>query len=76
MFCNSCHPDGKGLSGIGKKTTGFKNPAGTFTTLPETINRCITVAFIEGRSAEGRFPGDAEHHCVYKVIEKNKRCLH
>ncbi|MCL4468473.1 MAG: hypothetical protein M1591_06040 [Deltaproteobacteria bacterium] len=44
MSCNSCHPDGKGLSAAGKKKTGFKNPAGTFSTLPETINHCITMA--------------------------------
>ncbi len=30
MSCNSCHPNGKGLLDVAKKTTGFKNPAGTF----------------------------------------------
>ncbi|MBI4849656.1 MAG: c-type cytochrome [Nitrospirae bacterium] len=43
--CSSCHPDGKGLekSGMeGKKD--WKNPAGTFKSLEETINVCITMA--------------------------------
>lgn len=43
--CSSCHPDGKGLekSGAeGKKE--WKNPAGTFKSLEETINVCITMA--------------------------------
>ena len=43
--CSSCHPDGKGLekSGMmGKKE--WKNPVGTYKSLEEAINVCITMA--------------------------------
>lgn len=35
--CNSCHPDGEGLAGIGNKLSKDKE-------LEETINKCITGA--------------------------------
>ncbi|MGC1456215.1 MAG: hypothetical protein WA946_13600 [Nitrospirota bacterium] len=41
--CNTCHPDGKGLEGVGSKTM-WKNPGGEFKSLEEAINVCITLA--------------------------------
>ncbi len=45
VSCSSCHPDGKGLekSGMMGKTE-WKNPAGTYKSLEEAINVCITAA--------------------------------
>ncbi len=45
VSCSSCHPDGKGLEKAGMKgRTEWKNPAGTYKSLEETINVCITAA--------------------------------
>jgi cytochrome c5 len=41
--CNTCHPDGKGLEGVGSKTM-WKNPGGEFKSLEEAVNVCITLA--------------------------------
>ncbi len=41
--CNTCHPDGKGLEGVGSKTM-WKNPGGEFKSLEEAVNVCITMA--------------------------------
>lgn len=41
--CNTCHPDGKGLYGVGEKTM-WKNPGGEFKTLEEAVNVCIVMA--------------------------------
>ena len=41
--CGSCHPDGKGLEGVGSKTM-WKNPGGEFKSLEEAVNVCITMA--------------------------------
>ena len=41
--CDTCHPDGKGLEGIGSKTM-WKNPGGEFKSLEEAVNVCITLA--------------------------------
>lgn len=41
--CNTCHPDGKGLEGVGSKKM-WKNPGGEFKSLEEAINVCITMA--------------------------------
>jgi cytochrome c5 len=41
--CSTCHPDGKGLEGIGSKKE-WKTPAGDFKTLEETVNICIAMA--------------------------------
>ena len=41
--CNTCHPNGKGLFGVGKKTM-WKTPAGEFRTLEGAVNICITKA--------------------------------
>ncbi|RJQ56876.1 MAG: hypothetical protein C4526_00555 [Nitrospiraceae bacterium] len=43
VSCASCHPDGKGLEKSGMKKE-WKNPAGTFKSLEEAINACITMA--------------------------------
>lgn len=37
--CSTCHPDGKGLLGIGTKKM-WKTPGGEFKTLEETVNIC------------------------------------
>ncbi|MBI5666016.1 MAG: c-type cytochrome [Nitrospirae bacterium] len=45
VSCSSCHPDGKGLGKAGMKgRTEWKNPAGTYKSLEEAINVCITAA--------------------------------
>jgi mono/diheme cytochrome c family protein len=41
--CGTCHPDGKGLEGVGSKKM-WKNPGGEFTSLEEAVNICITMA--------------------------------
>jgi cytochrome c553 len=41
--CGTCHPDGKGLEGVGSKTM-WKNPGGEFKSLEEAVNVCITMA--------------------------------
>lgn len=41
--CNTCHPDGKGLLGVGDKTM-WKTPGGEFKTLEDAVNICITMA--------------------------------
>ena len=41
--CNTCHPDGKGLEGVGSKKM-WKNPGGEFKSLEEAVNICITLA--------------------------------
>ncbi len=41
--CNTCHPDGKGLEGVGNKNE-WKTPGGSFKTLEEAVNMCITMA--------------------------------
>lgn len=43
--CSSCHPDGKGLEKAGMKgKTEWTNPVGTYKSLEEAINVCITQA--------------------------------
>jgi mono/diheme cytochrome c family protein len=41
--CNTCHPDGKGLEGIGSKKE-WKTPGGTFRTIEQAVNICIEMA--------------------------------
>ena len=41
--CATCHPDGKGLEGVGSKKE-WKNPGGEFKSLEEAVNVCITMA--------------------------------
>jgi cytochrome c5 len=41
--CNTCHPNGKGLEGVGSKKE-WKNPGGTFKSLEEAVNVCIEMA--------------------------------
>jgi cytochrome c len=41
--CNTCHPDGKGLVGVGEKKL-WKTPGGESTTLEDAVNICITMA--------------------------------
>jgi cytochrome c5 len=48
--CGTCHPDGKGLEGIGSKTT-WKTPGGEFKTLEEAVNICITMA-LKGKALD------------------------
>jgi len=43
--CSSCHPDGKGLEESGMEgKTKWTNPVGTYNSLEEAINICITQA--------------------------------
>jgi len=43
--CSSCHPDGKGLEKAGMEgRTEWTNPVGTYKSLEEAINVCITQA--------------------------------
>jgi cytochrome c len=43
--CSSCHPDGKGLEKSGMEgKTEWTNPVGTYKSLEEAINVCITQA--------------------------------
>ncbi|MBI5676433.1 MAG: hypothetical protein HZC48_11510 [Nitrospirae bacterium] len=45
VSCSSCHPDGKGLEKSGMKDKKeWTNPVGTFKSLEEAINACITAA--------------------------------
>jgi cytochrome c5 len=48
--CNTCHPDGKGLIGVGDKV-GWKTPGGEFKTLEEAVNICITMA-LKGKALD------------------------
>src|SRR5574337_113174 len=41
--CGTCHPEGKGLFGVGEKTA-WRTPGGEFKTLEEAVNICITMA--------------------------------
>jgi cytochrome c5 len=48
--CNTCHPDGKGLFGVGEKKL-WKNPGGEYTSLEEAVNICITMA-LQGKALD------------------------
>jgi cytochrome c peroxidase len=48
--CNTCHPNGKGLLGVGDKK-GWKTPGGEFRTLEEAVNICITMA-LKGKALD------------------------
>src|SRR3990172_3502731 len=48
--CNTCHPDGKGLLGVGGKKE-WKTPGGTHKTLEEAVNTCITMA-LKGKALD------------------------
>ena len=48
--CGTCHPDGKGLEGIGSKTM-WKTPGGEFKTLEEAVNICVTMA-LKGKALD------------------------
>jgi cytochrome c5 len=48
--CNTCHPDGKGLEGVGSKTD-WKTPGGEFKSLEEAVNICITMA-LKGKALD------------------------
>ncbi len=48
--CSTCHPDGKGLEGVGGKTQ-WKTPGGEFKTLEEAVNICITMA-LKGKALD------------------------
>ncbi|RJQ48130.1 MAG: hypothetical protein C4538_04180 [Nitrospiraceae bacterium] len=55
--CSSCHPDGRGLEKAGMMgKTAWVTPAGTYKSLEEAINICITMAnkgkAIETKSGE------------------------
>lgn len=41
--CGTCHPDGKGLEGIGSKKE-WKTPGGETKSLEEAVNICVTMA--------------------------------
>jgi cytochrome c5 len=48
--CNTCHPDGKGLEGVGNKKE-WKNPGGTFKSLEAAVNVCIEMA-LKGKALD------------------------
>src|SRR5512141_564676 len=48
--CSTCHPDGKGLEGVGSKKR-WKTPGGEFTSLEEATNVCITMA-LKGKALD------------------------
>ena len=48
--CNTCHPNGKGLLGLGDKKM-WKTPGGEFKTLEEAVNICITMA-LKGKALD------------------------
>jgi len=48
--CGTCHPDGKGLEGAGAKKE-WKTPGGTFKTLEEAVNICVTTA-LKGKALD------------------------
>jgi mono/diheme cytochrome c family protein len=48
--CGTCHPDGKGLEGVGSKKM-WKNPGGEYTSLEEATNVCITLA-LKGKALD------------------------
>ncbi|HUJ17739.1 MAG TPA: hypothetical protein VL197_07075 [Nitrospirota bacterium] len=48
--CNTCHPEGKGLFGVGEKKL-WKNPGGEYTSLEEAVNICITMA-LQGKALD------------------------
>jgi cytochrome c peroxidase len=50
MSCNTCHPEGKGLEGVGTKEE-WKTPGGSFKTLEEAVNSCITTA-LKGKALD------------------------
>lgn len=48
--CNTCHPDGKGLEGVGMKKE-WRTPGGTHKSLEEAVNVCITMA-LKGKALD------------------------
>jgi cytochrome c peroxidase len=48
--CSTCHPDGKGLEGVADKKE-WKNPGGSFKSLEEAVNICITMA-LKGKALD------------------------
>jgi cytochrome c5 len=48
--CNTCHPGGKGLEGVGEKME-WKNPGGTFKSLEDVVNVCIEMA-LKGKALD------------------------
>jgi cytochrome c len=48
--CNTCHPNGKGLEAVGTKKE-WKTPGGSFKTLEEAVNICITMA-LKGKALD------------------------
>ena len=51
--CNTCHPDGKGLEGVGSKKE-WKNPGGTFKSLEEAVNVCVEMA-LKGKALDVKY---------------------
>ncbi len=48
--CATCHPDGKGLEGVGSKKD-WKTPAGETKSLEEAVNMCVTMA-LKGKALD------------------------
>ncbi|MBI4682045.1 MAG: c-type cytochrome [Nitrospirae bacterium] len=54
--CNTCHPGGKGLEKSGMTgMTEWETPAGTYKSLEEAINICITAAN-KGKAIDPKSP--------------------
>ena len=58
--CNTCHPDGKGLKGVGLKKE-WLTPGGTHKTLEDSVNTCISMA-LNGN------PLDAKSEQMHDII--------
>jgi cytochrome c5 len=50
--CNTCHPGGKGLEGVGLKKE-WKTPGGMHKTIEEAVNTCIVMA-LKGKPLDVR----------------------
>lgn len=71
--CSSCHPNGKGLEKAGDMSRKeWKNPAGIFTSLEDTINVCIILA--NKGKAIGPKSGQMKDLIAYiKSLKKEKK---
>ncbi len=67
--CNTCHPGGKGLEGVGEKT-GWQTPGGKSKTLEGAVNTCITQA-LRGKAVDLKSQDMADIVAYIKTIKSN-----
>jgi len=65
--CNSCHPGGKGLEGVGDKKE-WQTPGGKHKTLEEAVNTCITMA-LKGKALDAKSQDMANIIAYMKTIK-------